>query len=84
MAENNSHTSTATMPVKAVDKVEILTLLDNSIDILLPDTDKAKRVPRKPDSLSKEPLQAEHGFSALVTVTADNSSETILFERWAE
>jgi 7,8-dihydropterin-6-yl-methyl-4-(beta-D-ribofuranosyl)aminobenzene 5'-phosphate synthase len=69
-----------TMPLKAVDKVEILTILDNTIDMLLADTDKAKRPPRRPDALSREPLLAEHGFAALVTVTSGNTSESLLFD----
>jgi 7,8-dihydropterin-6-yl-methyl-4-(beta-D-ribofuranosyl)aminobenzene 5'-phosphate synthase len=70
----------ATMPLTEVDKVEILTILDNTIDILLPDTDKAKRVPRPPDALTRETLIAEHGFAALVTVTSGNTSESLLFD----
>ena len=40
-----------TMPLKEVDKVEILTILDNTIDMLLPDADKAKRPPRVADAM---------------------------------
>jgi hypothetical protein len=35
----------ALMPLKQVDKVEILTILDNTIDILMADTPQAKRFP---------------------------------------
>lgn len=70
----------STMPLKEVDKVEILTILDNTIDMLLPDAEKAKRPPRSPDALTRESLIAEHGFSALVTVTNGNTSETLLFD----
>ena len=35
----------STMPLKEVDTVEILTVLDNTIDMLLPDSEKAKRPP---------------------------------------
>jgi 7,8-dihydropterin-6-yl-methyl-4-(beta-D-ribofuranosyl)aminobenzene 5'-phosphate synthase len=69
-----------TMPLKEVDKVEILTILDNTIDMLLPDADKAKRPPRRPDALTREPLLAEHGFAALVTVSSGNTSESLLFD----
>ena len=68
------------MPLKEVDKVEILTILDNTIDLLLPDTDKAKRLPRSPDAFSRESLIAEHGFAALVTVSSGNTSESLLFD----
>ena len=70
----------STMPLKEVDKVEILTILDNTVDMLLPDAEKAKRPPRSPDALTRETLIAEHGFSALVTVTNGNTSETLLFD----
>ncbi|HJY81854.1 MAG TPA: MBL fold metallo-hydrolase [Candidatus Binatia bacterium] len=69
-----------TMPLKEVDKVEILTILDNTIDMLLPDTDKAKRLPRSPDAMTRESLIAEHGFAALVTVSSGNTSESLLFD----
>jgi 7,8-dihydropterin-6-yl-methyl-4-(beta-D-ribofuranosyl)aminobenzene 5'-phosphate synthase len=70
----------ATMPLKEVDSVEILTILDNTIDMLLPDAGKAKRSPRTPDALIRESLIAEHGFSAQVKVTNGNTSEILLFD----
>ncbi len=70
----------ATMPLKEVDKVEILTILDNTIDMLLPDADKAKRLPRTSDAMTRESLIAEHGFSALVKVSNGNTSESLLFD----
>jgi len=69
-----------TMPLKEVDKVEILTILDNTIDMLLPDSNKVKRLPRSPDAMTRETLIAEHGFAALVTVTCANTSESLLFD----
>ncbi|HEV8718488.1 MAG TPA: MBL fold metallo-hydrolase [Candidatus Binatia bacterium] len=69
-----------TMPLKEVDKVEILTILDNTIDMLLPDGDKVKRLPRSADAMTRESLIAEHGFAALVTVSSGNTSESLLFD----
>jgi len=69
-----------TMPLKEVDKAEILTILDNTIDMLLPDSTKVKRLPRSPDALTRESLIAEHGFAALVTVSSGNTSESLLFD----
>ena len=69
-----------TMPLKEVDKVEILTILDNTVDMLLPDADKAKRPPRFADAMTRDSLIAEHGFSALVKVTNGNTSELLLFD----
>ena len=60
----------ATMPLKQVDKVEILTILDNTIDLLMAGTEQVKRLPLPPDAVTREHLVAEHGFAALVTVTS--------------
>ena len=70
----------ATMPLKQVDSVEILTVLDNNIDILMSGTEHAKRVPLPPDVYARECLIAEHGFSALVKVNNGSTSETLLFD----
>ena len=69
-----------TMPLKEVDKVEILSLLDNTIDLLLPNSNNVNRLPRSSDAMTREPLIAEHGFAALVTVTRANTSESLLFD----
>lgn len=70
----------ATMPLREVDKVEILTVLDNTIDMLMAGTPQAKRFPLPPDALTRESLVAEHGFAALVTASSDNTSESLLFD----
>jgi hypothetical protein len=49
----------ATMPLKEVDSVEILTILDNTVDMLLPDANKAKRPPRRRDAMTRDSLIAE-------------------------
>ncbi|MEW6297481.1 MAG: MBL fold metallo-hydrolase [Thermodesulfobacteriota bacterium] len=69
-----------TMPLTAVDRVEILTILDNTVDLLLAGSDTVKRLPMTPDALTRESVVAEHGFAALVTVTNGNTSETLLFD----
>lgn len=70
----------AIMPLKEVENVEILTILDNTVDMLLPDANKAKRPPRRRDAMTRDSLIAEHGFSALVKVSNGNTSETLLFD----
>jgi 7,8-dihydropterin-6-yl-methyl-4-(beta-D-ribofuranosyl)aminobenzene 5'-phosphate synthase len=70
----------ATMPLREVDNVEILTVLDNTIDMLMASTPQATRLPLPPDALSRESLVAEHGFAALVTVTSGNTSDSLLFD----
>jgi hypothetical protein len=70
----------AGMPLREADKVEILTLVHNAIDILMADTPQAKRFPLRCDALTRESLVAEHGFAALVSVSSSNTSESLLFD----
>ena len=49
------------VPLKPVDRVEILSVMDNSIDVLMGDTPVAKRLKRSSDALAKAQLRAEHG-----------------------
>ncbi len=63
-----------------VDKVEVLTVIDNTSDMLLGSTDKVKRPALVADSLAKEPLVAEHGYAALVTITAGDVTNRVLLD----
>ena len=66
--------------LKAVDRVEILSVMDNSIDVLMGDTLVAKRLKRPSDALSKAQLRAEHGVSMLVTTVSGGSRDSFLFD----
>jgi 7,8-dihydropterin-6-yl-methyl-4-(beta-D-ribofuranosyl)aminobenzene 5'-phosphate synthase len=71
------------MPAKAkeIDKIEILTLQDNYVDIAAFDgTEVVQRARPVKDMEAKISILAEHGFSALVTVTADEMSRSLLFD----
>lgn len=68
------------MRLKEVDRVDILTVLDNTIDVLLASTEQVKRLPLPPDAVTREIPVAEHGFAALVTVTSGDTSESLLFD----
>ncbi len=70
----------ATMPLRDVDKVEILIVVDNTVDMLMASTPQAKRCPLPSDAITREILVAEHGFAALVTVTCGETSESLLFD----
>ena len=74
---------TETRPLlRAVDRLEITILMDNSIDVFLPDTEEVRRT-RLPSELpwgEREALVAEHGYSALVSVHAADQSATLLFD----
>ena len=66
--------------LKAVDRVEILSVMDNSIDVLMGSTAVAKRLRRSRDALSKPQLRAEHGVSMLVTTYDGGNKDSFLFD----
>lgn len=67
--------------LNAVDKIEILTLQDNYIEMTAMDwsTVISRAVPLK-DGEIRVSILAEHGFSALVKTTALNETHTLLFD----
>jgi 7,8-dihydropterin-6-yl-methyl-4-(beta-D-ribofuranosyl)aminobenzene 5'-phosphate synthase len=67
--------------IREIDKVEITTLQDNYIDLTSRDNTAivSRAVPLK-DMQVKNSVLAEHGFCALVTVTAGDVSRSILFD----
>jgi len=67
--------------LKAVDRVEILTLIDNYIDLLLPPSEIIARPPlAKEGNILDDTLLAEHGLSLLITVYQGEMKRTILFD----
>ena len=70
-----------TIAINAVDRVEILTLQDNYIDITAMDGNNmvSRAFPFRDGEL-KNSVLAEHGFSALVTVTMGDMPRTMLFD----
>lgn len=68
------------IPLKPVDRVEIVSVMDNSIDVLMGSTPVAKRAKRDRDALSKPQLRAEHGVSMLVTTYEGNDKDSFLFD----
>jgi 7,8-dihydropterin-6-yl-methyl-4-(beta-D-ribofuranosyl)aminobenzene 5'-phosphate synthase len=84
---------TAQTTLNPVDRVEVLTLIDNVMDVLLRSTDVAKRMEaagRQRLPVVEAPLLesgraadvpvAEHGLSFLVSVTVGDRRRTILFD----
>ena len=67
--------------LQPIDKVEILTLQDNYIDLTAQDNNDvvARAMPLKGLEI-RNSILAEHGFSAVVTVTRDDISRNILFD----
>ena len=74
--------SPGTVPLAAVDRVELAIVMDNTIDILMADTEVAKRVlPRLgPNPFERPQPLAEHGFSVLITVEGDGAAASVLFD----
>ncbi len=76
------------IPLLEADALEITILVDNQVDGLLPGEEGVRRhpgakAPRNPfleAGEGLETLHAEHGFSALVTVTVGGDRHTILFD----
>ena len=71
----------AKISLKAVDKVEILTLQDNYIEMTAMDNNAiiTRAAPLK-DGEIRASILAEHGFSALVKTTAEGKTHTLLFD----
>jgi len=70
----------ALLPLPAIDGVEITTIIDNALDLLMASTPVAKRFPLHRELLSPHQLRAEHGVSLLVTAINHGKWETILFD----
>ena len=70
-----------TVELKEVDKVEILTLQDNYIDVAAFDSSEVvqRGMPLK-DWEFNNSIIAEHGFSTLVTITSADMTRSILFD----
>ena len=69
------------VPLKTVDRVEITTLIDNYVDLLLPSTDIIKRPPlSKKGKVASDTFLAEHGLSLLITVYQGEKKHTILID----
>lgn len=79
-----------TIPLEPVDSIVVTTLVDNVTDALAADTGPAKRPfvgdarhrasAVHEDGWTLQGLVAEHGFAALVTVTAAASTHRLLFD----
>jgi len=89
MDETTKGTFNQTLPLREVDGVEIISLIDNSVDFLSTiEREEAQQVrewvkDRKGEDWIREHFRlpmAEHGFSMLVRVLGDGNSRSILFD----
>jgi 7,8-dihydropterin-6-yl-methyl-4-(beta-D-ribofuranosyl)aminobenzene 5'-phosphate synthase len=72
---------TEKVPLKEIDKVEILTLQDNYIDLTAMDNSEIvqRAMPLK-DGRFRTSVLSEHGFSAVVRTTAGDGTHAVLFD----
>ncbi len=74
-------TQSANLPLKEVDRVEITTLMDNYVDLLLPDTPIVKRPPLSHGKeIPTDTLVAEHGLSLMITTYRGSERHSVLFD----
>jgi len=67
--------------IKTVDRVEIVTLMDNYVDVLLESSEVVTRPPITGNrEISTDTLQAEHGLSLLVTVHKGKENHSVLLD----
>jgi len=67
------------MILKEVEKVEVTCLVDNNVDVVLPNTEVARR-PILNKNWYKEPLIAEHGFCAALTLHIEDVKHRLLLD----
>jgi 7,8-dihydropterin-6-yl-methyl-4-(beta-D-ribofuranosyl)aminobenzene 5'-phosphate synthase len=67
------------MPLTDIDSAEITCLVDNSVDILLPNTKVAIR-PSLNENWFVHPLIAEHGFCAAIKLEVNGTEHRLLFD----
>jgi len=67
--------------LREVDHIEVLTLMDNYVDVILGNTRVVRRANLSANGeISRDTLVGEHGLSLLVTVREGSRSHTILFD----
>jgi 7,8-dihydropterin-6-yl-methyl-4-(beta-D-ribofuranosyl)aminobenzene 5'-phosphate synthase len=67
--------------LREVDKIEVLTLMDNYVDVLLGNTDVVRRAAHSGGGkIFSDTLVGEHGLSLLVTAYEGTKKHTVLFD----
>lgn len=71
----------SSVSLRPVDRVEILTVIDNYVDVLLTNTEVITRPPlSQTGTIPVDTLLAEHGLSLLVTVYDGEKAHTVMFD----
>lgn len=66
--------------LEPVDEAEVTVLVDTFVDILMANTEVARRPPLVYEWSQGDQLRAEHGFALLLTVRRDGQSQSILYD----
>ena len=66
--------------LKAIERLEVVTLIDNYIDVLISSSQKVKRSPHYKNGKIAPPLIAEHGLSLLVRVFENGKPHSFLLD----
>ncbi len=66
--------------LQPVDQVEILSIMDNIIDVLMAGTPVAQRAPLERDKFSRPQLRAEHGLSMMITIQSNGHKDCLLLD----
>jgi 7,8-dihydropterin-6-yl-methyl-4-(beta-D-ribofuranosyl)aminobenzene 5'-phosphate synthase len=66
--------------LQPVDAVEVTLVVDNFVDVLLAGAEGVRRFPLAYDHFDQDQLVAEHGFSALVTVSSGGRRSSVLYD----
>jgi 7,8-dihydropterin-6-yl-methyl-4-(beta-D-ribofuranosyl)aminobenzene 5'-phosphate synthase len=70
-----------TIELRSVDKVEILTLQDNRIDLVAQDNNEVVQRPIPLEGTEfRKSIRAEHGFSTLITINHNGTQKQLLFD----
>lgn len=70
----------ATINLPEVDEVQITTIVDNSLDLLMAGSDVARRFALGPHPFERQLPIAQHGFSVLLRVRQGAKAGTVLFD----
>ncbi len=66
--------------LRPVDAVEVTVIVDNQVDVLMAGQEGVRRFPLAYDTLDRDGLVAEHGFSALISVEVDGTRQSVLYD----
>ncbi len=67
------------MTLKGIDRAEVTCLVDNNVDVLLPNSKIAYR-PALDENWFIHPLRAEHGFCAAIKLEVNGRERRVLFD----